>query len=164
MFTCSKSYSDIPFAHRQPHHSGQCSFIHGHNWSFRFTFGCQELDESGFVVDFSNLRFIRDWLMENLDHAFLHNLDDAVSQKMVDQFREAFRPYPLESCSAEGIAQHVFHTIEPLLKEHHGERVFLVALEVFEDDKNAAEFRKVPSPSGGPCDTDLLSSGESRSG
>ncbi len=161
MFTCSKSYRDIPFAHRQPHHSGhpavrssadnRCSFIHGHNWSFKFTFGCHDLDESGFVVDFSDLRFIRDWLADNLDHAFLHNFDDAVSLKLVGQFPEAFRPYPLESCSAEGIAQHVFHAIDPLLKEHHGERVFLVALEVFEDAKNAAEYRKIHSPSGGPC-------------
>ena len=144
MFTCSKKYSDIPFAHRQHQHGGHCSFIHGHNWSFRFTFGCDELDEAGFVVDFSDLKFIRDWLVENLDHAYLHNLDDAVSQELVGQFPGAFKPYPLESCSAEGIAQHVFCAIEPLLKKHHGERVILVALEVFEDAKNAAEYRKVP--------------------
>ncbi len=140
MFTCSKTYTDIPFAHRQHEHGGLCSFIHGHNWSFKFTFGCNELDESGFVVDLGDLKFIEDWLAENLDHAYLHNNDDEVSKKLLRLFPDTFRPYPLEICSAEGIARHLFHAIEPILTENHGERVFLVALEVFEDGKNSAEY------------------------
>lgn len=115
--------------------------MHGHNWGFKFTFGCHELDESGFVVDFSDLKFIREWLEENFDHAYLYNLDDTESHEMLKQFPQAFRPYPLESCSAEGIARHVFNAIRLLLREHHGERVFLLALEVFEDSKNAAQYR-----------------------
>ena len=141
MFTCSKSYNDIPFAHRQSGHGGHCSLVHGHNWGFKFTFGCMELNEWGFVVDFSDLKFIRNWLEENFDHAYLYNRDDASSDEMVKRFPQAFRPYPLESCSAEGIARHVFHAIKPLLRKHHGERVFLVALEVSEDSKNAARYR-----------------------
>ena len=43
--TCSKRYSDIPFAHRQHKHDGHCAFIHGHNWAFELTFVATSLDE-----------------------------------------------------------------------------------------------------------------------
>ena len=50
MFTCTKIYRDVPFAHRQHRHSGNCSFIHGHNWGIGLEFGCKQLDERGFVI------------------------------------------------------------------------------------------------------------------
>ena len=52
MMNCKKTYSDIPFAHRQHLHDGHCALIHGHNWSFTVTFSCHETDLNGFVVDF----------------------------------------------------------------------------------------------------------------
>ena len=58
MMTCSKTYSDLPFAHRQHRHAGHCSLIHGHNWELKITFACEEFDKNGFVVDFGNLKYM----------------------------------------------------------------------------------------------------------
>ena len=62
--TCTKTYFDVPFAHRQHLHDGHCSFIHGHNWDIRVTFGCERTDENGFVVDFGKLKFLKAWIEE----------------------------------------------------------------------------------------------------
>jgi 6-pyruvoyltetrahydropterin/6-carboxytetrahydropterin synthase len=141
MYTCSKTYSDIPFAHRQQKHDGHCSFIHGHNWSFKFTFGCESLDEKGFVVDFGDLKFIRQWIHDDLDHAYVYNEEDTETENLISEYPKLFKPYRVDSCSAEGLAKHAFEKVVPLLLEHHGERVFLVSVEVQEDSKNAAEYR-----------------------
>src|SRR5690554_5711471 len=82
MITCTKVYSDIPFAHQQHTHDGHCSFIHGHNWSIEVTFEASELDENGFVVDFGKLKFLKQWIEDNLDHACLLNESDAEGLQM----------------------------------------------------------------------------------
>lgn len=140
MYTCCKTYRDIPFAHRQPAHEGHCRLIHGHNWSFSFTFGCDNLDEKGFVVDFGKLKFIRHWLEGALDHAYVYNRDDEATAKLVAAFPEQFKPYPVESCSAEGLAKHAFEKVSGMLREHHGDRVKLLAVEVAEDARNSARY------------------------
>ncbi|MCB1120020.1 MAG: 6-carboxytetrahydropterin synthase [Verrucomicrobiae bacterium] len=140
MFTCSKTYRDIPFAHRQPAHEGHCQLIHGHNWSFTFTFGCKSLDEKGFVVDFGKLKFIRHWLEGELDHAYVYNQDDEATARLVATFPDQFKPYPVASCSAEGLAKHAYEKVSGMLEEHHGDRVWLLAVEVAEDSRNSARF------------------------
>src|SRR4051812_26092027 len=64
MLTCRKTYTDIPWAHRQHRHDGHCAYLHGHNWSITITFGCREPDENGFVLDFGKLKFLKHWIDE----------------------------------------------------------------------------------------------------
>lgn len=140
MLTCSKLYSDIPFAHRQHRHDGDCAFIHGHNWSFRFTFGCETPDANGFVIDFGKLHFIRDWLRQHLDHACVLNADDPALNTLRETHAPLFKFYVVPSCSCEGLAAFVFAAIDPLVRHETGGRVRLVALEIFEDARNSARF------------------------
>ncbi len=84
MLTCSKTYPDIPFAHRQHLHEGHCAFVHGHNWSITLTFACAQPDANGFVVDFGRLKYIRQWIDKNLDHACLFNADDPMREVLLE--------------------------------------------------------------------------------
>lgn len=140
MFTCSKTYADIPFAHRQHRHAGHCALVHGHNWSFTFVFGCRELDANGFVVDFGGLKYVRRWLEENLDHACVFNADDPVREALVAAAPGAWKPLVVPSCSAEGIAEFVFRAVDPLVRSDTVGRAWLVAVEVAEDTRNAARY------------------------
>jgi len=54
-FTCTKTFSGYPCCHRQWRHQGHCRFVHGYSRSFSFWFRATELDDCGFVVDFSSL-------------------------------------------------------------------------------------------------------------
>lgn len=141
MVTCSKIYHDIPFAHRQHRHAGHCSLVHGHNWSFKFTFGADAPDANGFVVDFGKVKFIRAWLDEQFDHACVFNREDPMRETIVAAAPDAYKVRIVESCSCEGLAEYVFHGVDPMVRAETGGRAFLIAVEVFEDSRNSARFQ-----------------------
>jgi 6-pyruvoyltetrahydropterin/6-carboxytetrahydropterin synthase len=140
MLTCKKTYTDIPFGHRQHRHDGHCAMIHGHNWSFTITFGCTQTDENGFVVDFGKLKYLKKWIEENLDHACLFNIDDPLRDQIISAVPQVWKPYLLPDCSSEGIAQHLYSIFNPLVVQQTGGRAFIVAIQVAEDSKNSATF------------------------
>ncbi len=54
---------------RQPNadHS-HCHLLHGYSLAFKFTFGCKELDNKNWAVDFGGLKPLKAWLEDQLDH------------------------------------------------------------------------------------------------
>lgn len=140
MITCKKSYRDIPFAHRQHLHDGHCALIHGHNWTFTLTFACKDTDANGFVVDFGKLAYIKDWITDHLDHACLFNQDDPEKDKLLADYGELYKAYVLPNCSCEGIAQHLFETFNPMVRQATDGRAWITSIEIEEDSKNSAKF------------------------
>lgn len=141
MLNCVKRFDNFPFAHRQPKHTGHCSLIHGHNWSFEFEFRAKELDANGFVTDFGGLTWLKDWLNERFDHTLVLNSDDPYSGILEDLLLRGpallakikFVP----NCGAEGLAKYVFESIQARLGSG---RVQLHRVTVFEDDRNSATY------------------------
>ena len=146
MLTCSKTYRDIPFAHRQHRHDGHCAYLHGHNWTIRLRFACTEPDDNGFVVDFGKLKYIKDWIEENLDHACLFNEDDPVKERLLLEHSGLFKPYILPDCSCEGIARHLHGIFNRMVQptEATQQRVHIDSVEIEEDSKNAATYSTEP--------------------
>jgi 6-pyruvoyltetrahydropterin/6-carboxytetrahydropterin synthase len=138
MLTCKKTYRDIPFAHRQHLHDGHCALIHGHNWSITLTFACRETDPNGFVVDFGDLKYLKEWIQTHLDHACLFNEDDPERVVLLNTHSKLFKTYLLPNCSCEGIAQHLYGIFDGLVREHTANRAWITALEVEEDSRNSA--------------------------
>jgi 6-pyruvoyltetrahydropterin/6-carboxytetrahydropterin synthase len=139
-YTCTKRYENIPFAHRQWHHSGLCSKIHGHSWTIELTFSARSLDARSFVVDFGSLDFIKDWIQDNLDHACVLAHDDPLVPTLNQHLPQAFKLYLVGSPSCEGIAQHLWETFAPRIGQHTQDRAQLVALRVCEDRCNQATY------------------------
>ena len=141
MLTCSKVYKDIPFAHRQPLHKGYCSKIHGHNWSIIIEFEAKELDANGFVVDFGNLKYIKAFIDEHLDHACLFSKEDSQVQDLSQsEFNDLFKILWVDNASCEGIAQFLFETFSQLIKEKEAGRVSIRSLKLYEDEKNFVSY------------------------
>ncbi len=141
MTTCKKTYTDIPWAHRQHRHDGHCAHLHGHNWAITLTFGSEQLDENGFVVDFGKLKFIERWIDDHLDHACVFNAEDPMRGPLLAVGGAAlWKPYVVKSCSCEGMAQHLFEVFDGLVREATQGRVSVIAVEVEEDSKNSAAY------------------------
>jgi 6-pyruvoyltetrahydropterin/6-carboxytetrahydropterin synthase len=140
MITCKKTFSDIPWAHRQHKHDGHCAFIHGHNWSITVGFGCRELDENGFVVDFGKLKFLKRWIDENLDHACVFCEDDPMMESLLKVGANLWKPYVMKNGSCEGMAQHLSEVFNPLVSQASAGRAFVTSVEVTEDSRNSATF------------------------
>ncbi len=138
MLTCKKTYFDIPFAHRQHLHDGHCSFVHGHNWDISLTFACNETDENGFVIDFGKVKFIKNWIEENLDHACVFSTSDPLAPKLIEAVPEAWKVCFVQQCSCEGLAKHLFGVFDELVRKNTNGRAWVVAVEVSEDKKNTA--------------------------
>jgi len=140
MLTCAKTYRDIPIAHRQHRHDGHCALIHGHNWTFTLTFACDATDANGFVVDFGELRFLKDWIDENLDHACLFNADDPEKDRLLETAGALFKPYVIPDCSSEGIARHLLDVMDPMVRGATENRAWLTRVQADEDSKNGAAY------------------------
>lgn len=142
MLTCSKTYSDIPFAHRQHRHDGHCAWIHGHNWSIKLVFVAAHVDENGFVIDFGKLGFIKDWISEFLDHSLLLNDSDPYRPYLQQTLDGFSRIYVVKDASCEGLAQHFFNVFNDLVEEATNGRVRIREVSVIEDSRNEATYRE----------------------
>jgi 6-pyruvoyltetrahydropterin/6-carboxytetrahydropterin synthase len=140
MLTCSKTYPDIPLAHRQHLHAGHCRYVHGHSWTIRVTFASESLDAHGFVVDFGNLKYLKRWIDEHLDHAILLCPDDPLAKAMVAAAPDAFKVHWIDNASCEALARHVFHVFSKLVHDHEHGRVRITRIEVWEDPRNMTTY------------------------
>lgn len=147
--TCTKRFTDFPFAHRQPAHAGHCRLIHGHNWSFEFEFQTKALDRCGFVVDFGDLKDVRAWLTEKFDHTLVLNEDDpwldhlkftlvGIPDSKMPSFAEMVL---VPNCGAEGLAEYVFNHVNEMIRWRSLDVVTLLRCTVFEDTFNSATFK-----------------------
>lgn len=156
MTTCTKLYTDLPAAHRQHKHDGHCALIHGHNFSFEFTFAAETLDECGFVVDFGKLKWLKAWLGENFDHTLLLNADDPQLgdlQEFLENGHGLAKIVVVPNCGSEGLAEWILKEVNALFNrgfaglttvgqvdDYLRRRVHVSCVRVFEDSKNYATY------------------------
>jgi len=141
-FRSTKTYRNLPCAHRRWQHSGHCAHVHGYSRAFTFTFRCTERTENGFVMDFGDLKPVKAWLEEHYDHTLLLDSDDP----LLPDFRAlevqgACRLVVYEDVGMEGSARFVFDWVAPWIKQHTHGRVALESVECRENDKNSAIYR-----------------------
>ena len=145
-FTCSKSYQDFPCSHRQWRHEGHCRFVHGYSRSFTFWFTSNELDENGFVVDFSGLKPLEIMLKEQFDHTFLVNKDDPLLsywQKLHDL--EALDLRIMENVGMEFSSKLIWEWANEYLYERDKGRTCCWKAESKENKKNRASYEREPN-------------------
>lgn len=144
MLTCSKRYTDIPFAHRAPDHDGHCKLIHGHSWEIEVVFGAHSLDENGFVVDFGKLKFLKEYLDRNFDHAFVvAESDPELPTFEALQSRGLCKLCVVADTSAEGLARHFYDRFHEYIRDVTNYRAFVFSVTVSEDSRNKATYRPV---------------------
>jgi len=143
--TCSKLFEGYPCCNRQWRHPGHCRFVHGYDRSFTVHFAARELDDCGFVVDFSSLRPLEQQLRQQFDHTFLVNGDDPL---LADWERlhalGALDLRVMENVGMEASAQLVWSWANALLWERDAGRCCCWSVEARENSRNAAQYQKVP--------------------
>ena len=143
-FRSSKTYRNLPCAHRRWRHDGHCALIHGYSREFHLVFRCTERTENGFVMDFGRLKPVKAFLEAHYDHTLLVDADDP----LLPQFREleeqgACRLVVYEDVGMEGSARFVYDWVSNWLVEATEGRVELVSVECRENDKNSAIYSPV---------------------
>jgi 6-pyruvoyltetrahydropterin/6-carboxytetrahydropterin synthase len=68
---------DFCYGHRLLDYQGKCASLHGHNARVLITIEGAELDSSGMVLDFTDIkRVVQNWVDEKLDHRMVLRRDD----------------------------------------------------------------------------------------
>jgi len=145
MYTCSKQFEGFPCCHRQPNHPGHCHFVHGYSRSFTCWFGAKELNQHGFVVDFSSLKALRQVLDQQFDHTLLANADDPLRPEW-QRLHElgALDLRVMANVGMEGSAHWVWEQTNALLYARDAGRSWCWQVEARENSKNAAYWQLPP--------------------
>jgi 6-pyruvoyltetrahydropterin/6-carboxytetrahydropterin synthase len=119
MYTIETKLQSFNAAHRlQGKYAGKCRHLHGHEYSVTITLQAKQLNESGFVIDFSEIQKLCDtWIQNNLDHCVILDKNDTVLLKFLQQEKQKYYIIPAGNTSAENIAEHIFIELNKLLNK-----------------------------------------------
>src|SRR6185295_11378208 len=66
-FSAAHQLQGLPESH-------PCSRLHGHNYTVEVILASEKLDAVGFVVDYRELAWFKEWLDKNVDHRCLNDV------------------------------------------------------------------------------------------
>jgi 6-pyruvoyltetrahydropterin/6-carboxytetrahydropterin synthase len=69
-----KIISDFSAAHNLRNFRGKCENLHGHNWKVEVVLRGRELDDSGVLVDFREVKEATREVLKEVDHRYLNDL------------------------------------------------------------------------------------------
>jgi 6-pyruvoyltetrahydropterin/6-carboxytetrahydropterin synthase len=128
---------------RQPKAKSHCRFLHGYSLAFKFTFGCNSLDERNWVVDFGALEPLKVVLEGTFDHKVV--LDKA--EPCMEDFRAledkgVIDIVVLDGVGVEKFAEHAYYFATEVVKVLTDGRCWVEEVECSEHGANSAIFRK----------------------
>jgi 6-pyruvoyltetrahydropterin/6-carboxytetrahydropterin synthase len=119
---------------RQPNadHS-HCHLLHGYSLAFTFTFGCDELDNKNWAVDFGGLKPLKAWLEDSFDHKVAVDKTDPHMDTLKDLESKGLAELRIfDGVGAEKFAEHAFNFADKLIREATDNRCYCVKAECAE--------------------------------
>ena len=129
---------------RQPHadHS-HCKFLHGYSLQFKFTFGCDELDNKNWAVDFGGLKPLKKWLEDHFDHKTALDMKDPHLEKFRELEKLDLMSIVLfDGVGAEKFAEHAFRFADNLITVKTDGRCWVESVECAEHGANSAIYSR----------------------
>jgi 6-pyruvoyltetrahydropterin/6-carboxytetrahydropterin synthase len=109
--------------HALRNYKGSCEDVHGHNFRVRVTVAGEQLDSTGLLVDFVELKSLIDGVAAYLDHKFINELP----------------PFDQINPSAENLAKYFYDRVSAGMKSDVPVRISEVC--VWETDTSSAVYR-----------------------
>ena len=98
-----KIVTDFASAHTLRDYPGDCSRLHGHNWKAEIEVRATNLNESGMVIDFKDIKEATRNVTKDLDHHYLNDLE----------------PFKIINPTAENIAAYLYKQLSEKLNNEH---------------------------------------------
>ena len=118
-----------------------CHLLHGYSLAFTFTFGCKELDNKNWAVDFGGLKPLKQWLEDNFDHKLCLDKNDPHMDKFMElQELDLAEIVVMDGVGAEKFAEHAFNFANKLVKSISDNRCYCVKVECAEHGANSAIY------------------------
>lgn len=110
--------------HYLRNYHGRCENPHGHNYRVLVTLAGEELDQTGLLLDFKELKQLLRPIVEYLDHQMVNELE----------------PFTSLNPSAENLARYFFDRTDEIILQITKGRVRVLKSTVFETDSSAATY------------------------
>jgi 6-pyruvoyltetrahydropterin/6-carboxytetrahydropterin synthase len=108
-------------------YKGKCENVHGHNYKVRVTLTGAQLDSTGLLFDFVEVKHRMDAIIERLDHRFINDIP----------------PFDQLNPSAENLARYFYQELDHALRETTAEvPVRIGEVRVWETDSTTAAYRE----------------------
>lgn len=142
MYRSTKTFPPMSCAFRQWRAQSHCNLIHGYGLTFKFTFEAEDLDCYNWVVDFGNLKLLKDMLEQMFDHKTIVANDDPILDWYIrGEQLGTMNLSRVEKVGCEAFAQIGAQFADAFLTmNHYGDRVRLAKCEVWEHLANSASW------------------------
>ena len=128
---------------RQPHADSHCRFLHGYSLSFKFMFGCHQLDERNWVVDFGGLKPLKHWLEEKFDHKVVLDMEDPMMQYFDNLAAAGLCELSIfNGVGVEKFAEHAYWFAQSLIEKDTEGRCWVESVECAEHGANSAIYSR----------------------
>lgn len=120
-----------------------CRHMHGYQLKAKFWFGCSELDEKNWAVDFGSLKELKAKLQDTFDHTLCVAADDPclyIFQQLQQLDAVALRVFDA-GVGIERAAEFCFNAAAEFLLEKYGDRCWVEQVEVFEHQDNSVVYK-----------------------
>jgi 6-pyruvoyltetrahydropterin/6-carboxytetrahydropterin synthase len=127
---------------RQPNadHS-HCHLLHGYSLQFKFTFGCTDLDNKNWAVDFCGLKPLKAWLEDHFDHKLCIDKDDPMKDDLLLlELKGLAEIRQFDGVGAEKFAEHAWRFADKLVREATDNRCWCESAECAEHGSNSAIY------------------------
>ena len=117
-----------------------CKYIHGYRLIAKFYFGCSQLDDKNWVVDFGGLKGLK----EILEHQFDHTLCVAWDDPCMPEFRALHEKKVVDlrvmdhGVGIERTAEWCLIQADNFIRKETNGRCWVTKVEVWEHEKNSA--------------------------
>ena len=128
-------------AFRQPDAESHCRYLHGYRLTAKFWFEAKELDKNNWVVDFGNLKDLKNILREQFDHttciAYGDPFVEVFKQLAVDGICDLRL---MQGVGIEKFAEWSYFAANKYISGMSDNRCKCIKVEVFEHDSNSAIY------------------------
>ena len=131
-------------AFRQPFAQSHCRFIHGYRLQAKFWFGCSQLDENNWVVDFGGLKKLKEVLETTFDHTTVVWAKDPELPlfKMLDEKKVIDLRIFADGVGIEKFAEFCLKQANEIVKKDTNGRCNCYKVEVWEHENNSAVYEE----------------------
>ena len=131
-------------AFRQPKATSHCKFLHGYKLYAKFTFGCNELDDNHWVVDFGGLKGLKQKLEKQFDHTTCIASDDPNLDIFKDLHLRGICDLRImkNGTGIERIAGWCYEVSQQHVEEMTDSRCWVQQIEGWEHEKNSVVISK----------------------
>lgn len=146
MYFSTKTYGHevgLSACFRQWRATSHCNKLHGYALAFKFTFGCNELDERNWVIDFGGLKDLKKALEDMFDHKTVVAADDPDLMLFRSLDKHGMIDLQvLPDVGIEAFARAAWHLGDNWLgRNGHSGRVWLDSVEVNEHGANGGSYQ-----------------------